>query len=282
MAEHRALPAQAMVIVDVEIVGMIGEQSPDPGDLVRVLGDMGLHQALGMLAPQPAGHRELLRRTGARETRRDGVEQPAAAVPLRDQGLQLVVARLRRVAQPVGRVAIHQHLAGGQPQSELLRLLEQRVDRLRMNGAVDAARGDAVAQILLQEDAGDVAGKFLVGEFELGGIGVFVQPVEKLRAVGRDHRRLREMDVAVDEARRDQRVLAIVADLDVGRQVACDSIGRAEMRDLAVGHHHDGVGFVDHRLFEPVAERIAGIGEHRTAHGGRTGRSSRHRDERSH
>ena len=53
VAEHRAVAAQAMVIVDVEIVAAIGEQFPDPGDLVPVLGDVGLHQALGMLRHSP-------------------------------------------------------------------------------------------------------------------------------------------------------------------------------------------------------------------------------------
>ena len=61
MAEHRTLAAQAVVVVDVEIVGALGKQLPDPGDLVPVLGDGCLHQALGMLPPQRAGHVELLR-----------------------------------------------------------------------------------------------------------------------------------------------------------------------------------------------------------------------------
>jgi hypothetical protein len=152
-----------------------------------------------------------------------------------------------------------------------------------MDGAIDAARGDAVAQSLLQEDAGDLARKFLVGEFELGGVGVLVEPGKELRAVGRDHRRLREVDMAVDEARGDQRVPAVVADLRAGWQAGRDLLGRTEMRDPAVGHRHDRVGFVDHRLVEPVPKRIAGIGKHRTAQGGRTERvGGRHRHQRSH
>ena len=158
VAEHGARPAQAVVIVDVEIAAPVGEQLLDPGDLGLGLRDMRLHQAVAVLAPQRAGGRQLLRRTRSGVARRDGVEQPAAAVPFGDQRLRLVVARLRRVAQRLGRVAVHQHLAGGQPEAELLGLLEQHVDRMRMDGAVDAARGDAVAQVLAQEGAGDRCG----------------------------------------------------------------------------------------------------------------------------
>ena len=55
VAEHRARAAQAVMIVDVEIVPPVGEQFPDPGHLVLRLGDVGLHEAVGMLAPQSAG-----------------------------------------------------------------------------------------------------------------------------------------------------------------------------------------------------------------------------------
>ena len=44
---------------------------------------------------------------------------------------------------------------------------------------------------------------------------------------------------------------------------------RSDMRDAPVGHGDDGIGLVDHRLVEAVAERIAGEGENRAANGGR-------------
>ena len=154
VTEHGARAAQAVVIVDVEIAAAVGEQLLDPGDLGLGLRDMRLHQAVAVLAPQRAGSRQLLRRTRPGVARRDGIEQPAAAVPFGDQCLRLVVARLRRVAERLGGVAIHQHLARGEPEAERLGLLEQHVDRMRMDGAVDAARGDAVAQVLAQERCG--------------------------------------------------------------------------------------------------------------------------------
>ena len=46
VAEHGAPAAQSVVIVDVEIIAPIGEQLLDPGDFVRRLGEMGLHQAV--------------------------------------------------------------------------------------------------------------------------------------------------------------------------------------------------------------------------------------------
>ena len=50
-------------------------------------------------------------------------------------------------------------------------------------------------------------------------------------------------------------------------------LGRSEMRDAPVRHGDDGVGLVDHRLVEAVAERVAGEGKGGAADGGRTGES---------
>ena len=188
-------------------------------------------------------------------------------MPFGDQRLRLVVPRLCRVEERRGRVAVHQDLAGGQAQAEPFGLLEQGIDRLRMNRAVDAARGDSVAKIFLQEQPRDGARMCLVGELELGRESVFVQPVEKLGAVTGDHRRLRIMDVGVDEARRNERVPAVVDNLGACRQQRRDAARRPEVGDFAVGHGHDGVGLVNHRGVEAVAEGIAGEGERRAAHG---------------
>ena len=51
------------------------------------------------------------------------------------------------------------------------------------------------------------SGEVLVGVLLLGWKGVFVQPIEQLLAVRGDHRRLGEVDVAVDEAGGNQRSL---------------------------------------------------------------------------
>jgi hypothetical protein len=59
-------------------------------------------------------------------------------------------------------------------------------------------------------------------------------------------------------------------------QQRCDPVGRSEMGDAAVGHGDDGVGFVDQRRVEAVAERIAGEAERRAAQGDRWGSGSSH------
>ena len=280
--EDGTLAAQAMVVVDIEIVPSIGEQFLDPGDLVPRLGDMGLHQAVAVFPPQRPCGGELPGRAGAGESRRDGVEQPAAAVPFPDQRQRFVVSRLGRVEQRRRRVAVHQHLARGQAQADFLGFLEQGIDRLRMDRAVDAARRDPVAQVLAQEQPGDLARVCLVGEPEFGRERVLVQPVQKLRAMAGDHRRLRIVDVGVDEACRDECVFAVVEDLGTRRQQRCDEARRSEVDDVAVGHGHDGVGFVDHRGLETVAEGIAGEGQRRTAHGRHSSCGRDHFKPRSH
>ena len=151
MTEHRAPAAEPVMIVDVEIVPALGEQFLDPGDFGLSLRDVRLHQAIGMVAPQRAGGGELLGRTGAGEARRDGIEQASAAVPFEDECQGVVVTRLHVVAQPLGRIAVHQYLAGGEPQAERFRLLEQDFGGMGVHGAVDATRRDSVAQVLLQE-----------------------------------------------------------------------------------------------------------------------------------
>ena len=45
-----------------------------------------------------------------------------------------------------------------------------------------------------------------IGEFLLLDEGVFLQPFEQLRAIGRDHLRLRIVDMGVDESGQNQRV----------------------------------------------------------------------------
>jgi hypothetical protein len=179
-------------------------------------------------------------------------------VPFPDQRQRVVVTGPGAVAQPVRRIAVHQHLAGGEAQPERFRLLEQDIGRMRVHGAVDAARRDAVAQVLLQEGARNAARIGAIGELQLGRKGVALEPVEELGAVTRDHRRLWEMHVGVDEARGDQRILAEVPDLRAGRQQRADARRRSEMGDAPILHGHDRIGLVDEGPLEPDLERIAG------------------------
>lgn len=98
MAENRAPPDEAVMIVDIEKVLPLRKQAGDEGDLVAVLGDVSLQGQIGIFAPQRARGFQLRRRARSGPARRDGIEQAALAMPSIDQRLGLVVARLRRIA----------------------------------------------------------------------------------------------------------------------------------------------------------------------------------------
>ncbi|MCY1290582.1 hypothetical protein D9M70_397360 [compost metagenome] len=109
-----------------------------------------------------------------------------------------------------------------------------------MHGAEHQRGGGAVAQQFLEEDAGDVGGMGLVGELLFGGEGIGVQPVQQLLAIGGDHAGLREVDMGIDEAGRDQGI-AVFAHLDPGGQAGQQGLGFAQGLDVAVFHHHQTV-----------------------------------------
>ncbi len=70
--------------------------------------------------------------------------------------------------------------------------------------------------------------------------------------------------MAVDKASRNQRIRAVVPYLGLRRQQRRDLAGRTEMGNDAAVHRDNGVRLVDHRAFEPILERVAGVGERRT------------------
>jgi len=141
-------------------------------------------------------------------------------------------------------VTIHEHLPGDRAQAELVGFLEQYVDRLRMNRAVNRRGGHAVAEALREKDSRDFARMPAVAKALLGDEGISLEPVEELRSAGADDRRLREVDVAVDESRRDQRILAEVLDARAARKPRADLSRRADLGDPAVGDDDDRVGLV--------------------------------------
>src|SRR5215470_5877933 len=73
------------------------------------------------------------------------------------------------------------------------------------------------------------------------------------------------MDMAVDEASRNQRILAVVFDLCAGRQLRENAVSWTKMSDQAVRHRHDGVGLVHHRVLKPALEGVTRVGQHRAA-----------------
>ncbi len=81
VAVDGAFAQQALRLVGVEVVARLREEVLHPGDLVGLFGQMGLHQAVGILAPERAERRELFGRRGGREARGDDVGQPVHPVP---------------------------------------------------------------------------------------------------------------------------------------------------------------------------------------------------------
>ncbi len=102
MAKYRAFADQPLGFVCIQVVAGLGVQILHPGDFVGLFAEVGLHQAIGVGAPERAQGGELFRRRGRRKPRRDGIGRAAPAVPAVDQRLAVVIGRLRRVAQPSG------------------------------------------------------------------------------------------------------------------------------------------------------------------------------------
>ena len=191
-------------------------------------------------------------------------------MPLPDQRAGFVVAPLWRVCEPFRRVAVHEDLASDHPHSKLLGFLEERVDRLRMYGAIDCGRGRAGAQAFPEEHARHRASVFRVSELLFRNEGVLVEPVDELIAVRADDLRLRIVHVAVDEAGEDQRIRAVLLYHRVLRQFGAHLVRRSEVRDPAIRHGDDGVPLVAHRALEAVTKRIARVRQDRSANRGQS------------
>ena len=262
MAEDRARACQPGVVIHIEIARPIGKQLANPLDLALILAEMRLDIGSWMLPPEAAGGLQLRLGRGGGEARGDAIELAALLMPPGDQRLRLRIARLGRIEQALRRVAIHKHLAGDHPRVEALRFLEQRVDRLRVNGAVDRSRRRSGAQKLAQEAAGHIVGMIGIGEVLLGDEGVFVEPFQQAGAKRADHLHLGIVHVSVDEAGADQRV-GIMRDRHVCRQCLEPRLGILDAQKLAI--------LDDDQRVRPIVQGVAGREDERVAakcHGG--------------
>ena len=249
MAEQRARAQKAVAVVDVG-VARSGRIEPAGGrDLVVIFREVGLDVAVGMLAHERTRGFQLRLGRGQGKAWADRVELAPLPVPAADQRLGLVVATLGRVEQARRRAAVHHHLACDHPRIALVALGEERLGRFRVHAAIDHGRGGAVAQELVHEEASDPPRVVGLGELLLLDEGVFLQPLQKLGAVGGDHLGLREVQVRVDQSRQHE-LVRIVVDRRSRRQ------GRQESRGLA--HLGDGSA-LDHD--QPVRQvAVAGGG----------------------
>jgi hypothetical protein len=209
------------------------EQPGDEGDLFPIFGDVGLQIQFRVLAPQRSRGFELRRRARSCPARGDGVEQAPYPMPCVDQRLGLVVAGLRCVARRFRHVAIHHAFAGDEPQIALQRFLKQRVDRLRIDRAINARRGRAVADELVAEDGGNLARVGLVRKGLLRGIDIIVDPLQKLFAGRRNHLALHIVHMRVDEARR-QDAAGIVGDGTIVREIVPHAVIGADSFDQPI------------------------------------------------
>ncbi len=90
-----------------------------------------------MLLHQYAARFQLRFGRSQRKAQRQRVLLTSASVPARDQFVAVVVAGLRRIAQKLGAVAIHQHLACDHAQIARLAFREERIGGLLVHLAVD-------------------------------------------------------------------------------------------------------------------------------------------------
>ena len=128
--------------------------------------------------------------------------------------------------------------------------------------------GGAIAKKLVAEHARGGARKFLVGERFLSRIGVAIQPIQQLRTLGSDDSGLHEMDMRIDEARRDQ-AIAVVGNDGIRRQIRFQRVVAAGGDDLAVVNDDKPVGLMPERFRCAGEKRIVGAPDERSAQSGR-------------
>ena len=87
-------------------------------------------------------------------------------------------------------------------------------------------------------------------------IGITLQPVEQLLAVGPNDVHLRKMHVAIDESRNDQ-VAAVVSDLDIVGESRHHLLRLSERSNMAVLDHEQPVRKVFHGSWIALLSRIA-------------------------
>jgi hypothetical protein len=138
-------------------------------------------------------------------------------VPALDQSLAVGIAALGRVGQRRRGIAVHHHLAGDHAGVAALGLGEEGFGRLAMHRAIDRSRRRPVRQQLVEQEARQHLGLALMRQLLLLDEGVLVEPLHQLGAIGRDHLRLRHVQMRIDEARHDQ-IRAVVDDLGASWQ----------------------------------------------------------------
>ena len=119
-----------------------------------------------------------LRRTAEGETGRDGVAKATLPVPTWKERKDLTLALPDRFAESRRRLAVHLYLPRKEAHVVSGSLVEQSLDRLRMNrGEGDASRRP-VPEKFLKEKPSDTPGVTGISESLLGREGIELQPVQ--------------------------------------------------------------------------------------------------------
>ena len=161
---------------------------------------MGLHVGARVGLAQQAGHGQLHGRAGGRKAHGDGKGLAALVVPAVDQVDAIALGLGHVVAQAVGGVAVHQHLAGDQAHALCMGRLEQGVRTDFVHGGEHDRAGGAMRPQGRQETLRAQVRHLGVGVALFGGEGVGVEPVEQGGAKAGDHVELRTVHMGVDEA----------------------------------------------------------------------------------
>ena len=227
VAVDRAFAQKTLGLIGIQIIAGLGEQVANPGNLVRLFGKVGLHQAVGVLAPERPQSGELFGRRSRRKARRDDIGQPVDAVPFLQQRLAVVIGRLRRVAQAVRGVPIHAGLAGKKAHPPQLGGGEDCVHAGGVDRGIAADRSGTAREDQVEISVSDFSGICGIAKAHFLGEGVSIQPVDQPLAPAGDDRSLRIVNMGVDESGRDQLLPMVV---DPGLRMA-----RAQVRSLTHG-----------------------------------------------
>ena len=216
--QHGALVQQTGAVVDVEIAARLGVQLGHPAYLGGGLGHVRLHVQAGVAAAQLARHRQLCGRAGDGKAHRHRIGRAALAVPAPDEVFAVLAGAFDIVAQAVGGMAVHQHLAGDDAHAALRGGGKKGLGRDLVYRREDHRRRRAMRQQRVEKTRCGVGRHGRVGVAQLGGEGVGLQPVQQAGAPAADHVQLRAVHVGVDEARH-QQAAAVVHTLPVGARV---------------------------------------------------------------
>ena len=268
VGQHSVMAEQAKPVVYVGVVPGLGEQRHRPADFTLSLVEMGVEidPLVEVGAIKLPGQLELQRGACRGETGDDGVELPAAAVPLGHQFLSKQHGAFSRgVFQVFGQVAVLQHLPGDGAGVVAFRFLKQGIDRGFEGCGEDIGGCGSRREGLVEEHPGHLVGEVLVAESRLCRECVAVEPVNQCVAVRANHRGLHIVGMAVDESGQYERVLIPV---NVGQaRVSGGHVGVFTCgENPAVLYHGEAVGVIVVAKGGGSHGRVVTESEHRAAH----------------